>query len=267
MTKGSPLLDVKDVWFAYGDGVEVLRGVSLSVSEGEVVALLGPNGTGKTTLLKIVINVLRPLKGKVVINGRDVREYSTSELAKTVAWVPQTEVVTFPFTVREYVLFGRTPHLGLVPVISRHDEEIVESILEELGMSHLSERPVTKLSGGEAQMARIARALAQEPNILLLDEPTSHLDLRNSVRVLQTMVELAKKKNVGILYTTHDPNEAILTADKVYLMSDGKVFQEGRPEDVIRPDNIKRVYGVEVVIQSVNGSYAVVPKPFRRVTQ
>ena len=264
MNPDTTLLNVKDVRFSYEGVLQVLKGVSLSVDSGEVVTLLGPNGTGKTTLLKIIMGMIHPSSGEVRIFGEPITNYSRSQLAKLVGWVPQSEYIAFPYTVEEYILFGRTPHLGLMPVITSLDREVVDEIIEELGIPHLRRREVTKLSGGEAQLVRIGRALAQQPRLLILDEPTSHLDLRNSTKVLEIIHYLAKKRELGVLFTTHNPNEPVLAADRVYMLSEGRVVKEGTPQEVINPEIIKEVYGVEVLVHRIDSSFAVIPKPFRR---
>lgn len=235
----------------------VLRGVSLRIHENEVVSILGPNGSGKTTLLKILSRVVEGYEGEVEVFGRSLLSYSLRDYAKLVAYVPQEEHVPFPFTVSEYVLLGRTPHMGLL-ALSQEDLLKVQEAIARVGLHKISLKKVIELSGGERQLARIARALAQEPVILLLDEPTSHLDISNKVKILKLIRGFSRDKG-SVLFTTHDPNEALLTADSVYIMSSGTVVAEGSPKDVIHSDIVKRTYGAEVLEVNVSGHKIIAP--------
>jgi len=210
------MIKVTNLNFGYFD-TEVFKGFSIEVEEGENLALLGPNGSGKTTLIKILSKILAPKSGNVLIENRDINSYSYAELSRVVASVPQIHRPTFQYTVFDVVLAGRNPHLTSIAP-SKQDEEIVLSILEELNISKLADRPYTDISGGELRLVLIARALAQEAKIILLDEPTAFLDFKNKNLILNKVLELREKKNITFIITLHDPNEAFQVADRVLLL-------------------------------------------------
>lgn len=236
------MISVKNVHFAY-DGKPVLLGVDLEVKRGEIAALLGPNGSGKTTLLRCIFRILKPKTGCTYIEGKDLGELSRREIAKLLAGVPQNHTATFPYRVIDFVVMGRTPYLDIFSAPSTKDYREAWNILRELGIGHLAERPYTQLSGGERQLALIGRALMQGVNILLLDEPTKHLDVRNKVRVLTILRKLSSEKGLTVLMTLHDPNEAIMFADKVALIRDGKIIGF-KPSRMIDESDLKDIYGI-----------------------
>lgn len=237
----------------------VLRGVSLRIYEGEIVSILGPNGSGKTTLLKILSRVVEGYEGEVEVCGKNLLSYGLRDYARLVAYVPQEEHVPLPFTISEYVSLGRTPHMGLL-ALSRDDLSRVQEAITRVGLHEIRWKKVSELSGGEIQLARIARALAQEPVVLLLDEPTSHLDLGNKVKVLKLIREFSKEGG-SVVFTTHDPNEASLIADRVYIISAGTVVVEGPPKDVIHGDIVERTYSAKVLEVNVSGRKIITPAP------
>ncbi|MGQ9687743.1 MAG: ABC transporter ATP-binding protein [Desulfobaccales bacterium] len=228
------------------NGQEILHGVELTAQEGEVTALLGPNGSGKTTLFFCLTAHLKPERGSISLAGRPLAELSRRDLARLVATVPQEHHPAFPYTVRDMVLLGRLPRVGFWAQPRKRDYQVVAEILDLLNLTPFADKPYTRLSGGEQQLALIGRCLAQEPQVLLLDEPTSHLDLRNQVMVLSLVRNLAEKHRLTVLLTLHDPNLALLYADQVILLDQGRVAAQGPPTTVITPAAISGLYGLEM---------------------
>jgi len=246
-------IKVRDVKYGYpGFRVDVLKGVTLDLRESKVTALLGVNGSGKTTLFNLLLKILIPKEGSILFGGKNMNEFSRNDLSRIVAFIPQEEVSSFPYTVLEYLLMGRAPHLGFFSTPTKRDEDKIVKVLADLGISHLEKRNVTGLSGGERRLVFIARALAQEPEILLVDEPTAHLDLRNKARVLGVMREMADSGKT-VVFSTHDPNEASLVADDVGILNDGRIVGFGPPASVMTEDVLKAIYGAEVAISRVKG--------------
>jgi len=221
------------------------RAIDVAVSAGEVLALLGPNGGGKTTLLKTLLGLIPPLAGAVRLAGRPLAELSTRERARVMAYVPQSHAGTFPFTVSEVVLMGRTAHAGLFSRPSTRDRAVAAAMIARMGVDHLADRPYTDISGGERQLALIARALAQEPKIVLLDEPTASLDFGNQGKVMREIRRLADS-GFGVLFSTHDPNHARRYADRALLIRDGAVLREGPVGEAITREGLSTLYGVAV---------------------
>ena len=252
------MIKVTNLNFGYFD-TEVFKGFSIEVEEGEILALLGPNGSGKTTLIKILSKILAPKSGNVLIENRDINSYSYAELSRVVASVPQIHRPTFQYTVFDVVLAGRNPHLTSIAP-SKQDEEIVLSILEELNISKLADRPYTDISGGELRLVLIARALAQEAKIILLDEPTAFLDFKNKNLILNKVLELREKKNITFIITLHDPNEAFQVADRVLLLKKGEVVALGKTDDVLTPENLKYVYDIDVEKVTYDGKVFIFAK-------
>jgi iron complex transport system ATP-binding protein len=228
-------------------GVPIGYDIDLAVERGEVLCLLGPNGSGKTTLFKTLLGLLPAQGGRVSIAGRPLGDYKPAELAQRVAYVPQAHGAFFPFTVRDVVLMGRAARIGLFASPGRHDRDAADAALATLGIGHLAPRVYTEISGGERQMALIARALAQEPAVLVMDEPTANLDFGNQARVLACIRRLADR-GLAIVLSTHDPDHAFACATRVALLHGGKIVAAGRPETTVTPANLKRLYGVDVAI-------------------
>jgi len=232
-------LEVENVlWGA--DGRKILRGVSLEVGAGEVVGLIGPNGSGKTSLLRCVYKVLKPQAGLISLGEEDVLRTSVRRMARRTAVVPQETPGEFDFTVREIVAMGRSPHKGLFERETAEDREIVEDSLTRVGMLPFTDRQFRTLSGGEKQKVLVARALAQRASLLVLDEPTNHLDVGHQLEILG----LVKSLRVSTLAALHDLNLAALFCDRIYVLSGGEVFASGTPDGVLRPELIQTVYGV-----------------------
>jgi len=243
------ILTVEGLAFGYRTKL-VGSDVSLAVAEGEVLCLLGPNGGGKTTLFKTLLGLLPPQAGRVTVQGKDIAALSRTEIARLIAYVPQAHIGYFPFTVFDVVLMGRTAHIGSFAAPSAHDHAVVASALSQLGIDHLADAVYTRISGGERQLALIARALSQESRILVMDEPTASLDFGNQVRVLDRIVALSRR-GIAVILSTHDPDQAFLCADRVALLGGGRLAGLGRPTDMITPENLKRLYGVDVAVLEV----------------
>lgn len=260
----APLLEVRQLTCGY-DGPDVLKDVSLTVPRGGFVGLLGPNGSGKSTLLKAVTGVLPLRRGEVSLDGRSIASLSRREMARQVAVVPQTTQVGFDFTAAEMVLMGRAPHQPAWGGESRQDLQVAEHALRRTSTLHLARRPVGALSGGELQRVILARALAQQPRLILLDEPTSHLDLNFQVEILQLLREMNRREGLTVLVVLHDINLAASFCDSVYLLKGGAVYAEGTPHQVITQEVLSAAYGADVVVipHPVTGAPAVLPLPER----
>jgi iron complex transport system ATP-binding protein len=243
----------------YSDRV-VGRGLNVALEAGEVLALLGPNGGGKTTLLKTLMGILRPLAGEALINGRSLSVTPIRERARRIAYVPQSHVPTFAFSVESVVLMGRTAHGSLFSRPSAHDHAVAARALDRFGITHLNDRPYTMISGGERQLVLLARALAQEPQFIVLDEPTASLDFGNQGKVMREIRALAASGH-GVLFTTHDPNHALRAADRAFLLRDGERLSEGPVADVLNREKLEALYGapVEMLTDATAGRSAFLP--------
>lgn len=239
-------LEIRNVICGYGTKT-VVKDISVQVSSGEILCILGPNGVGKTTLFKTILGFLKLQGGEIILDGQNVQNWSKKKFAKVVGYVPQAHTPPFPFSVRDVVVMGRTAHLGAFASPSLQDVAIAEEALETLGISFLQDRIYTEISGGERQMVLIARALTQQPDVLVLDEPTSNLDFGNQVRVLEQIKKLAER-GLGVIMTSHFPDHAFLCSTKVALMQRNNVFIVGNADDVVTEENLKSAYGVNVKI-------------------
>jgi iron complex transport system ATP-binding protein len=233
-------------------GRTVGRDVSFTLGAGDVMCVLGPNGGGKTTLFRTLLGLLGPHAGTVRLEEKELKTLSRTEIARRVGYVPQGHTGYFAYTVREFVLMGRTAHLGVFASPAKKDFIVANRALESLGIAQLADQPVTEISGGERQLALVARALAQEPRLLVLDEPTANLDFGNQVRVLQKISALAGS-GIAILFSSHDPDHAFLCARRALLLAEGRVLEIGAPREVIRPDTLERMYGVTVQVLPLPG--------------
>jgi iron complex transport system ATP-binding protein len=238
------MLEVRGLSYAYpGRSAPVLREASLTIDRGEIAALLGPNGAGKTTLLDLCLGWKRPASGAVLLRGTPVDRMGRAERGRLLSLVPQRENVRFDFRVLDYVLLGRAPHLRPLQAPGRADRDIALRALATAGIADLADRPVTTLSGGEYQLTLIARSLAQEPSVLLLDEPGSHLDPRHRLSVMHTLRRLARL-GIAVLLTSHDPQGAAAVADTIHLVRAGRIRFSGPPRTVLTEPRLRVVYGV-----------------------
>lgn len=242
----TPRLAVDGLSFGY-PGRVVGRDVSLALSGGEVMCLLGPNGGGKTTLFKTVLGLLPPVAGAVAVDGEPTAGWTRARRALAFGYVPQAAAGLFPYTVRDVVLMGRTARVGLFATPSRHDREVAGATIDALGIGHLADRPYTEVSGGERQLSLVARALAQEPCVLVMDEPTASLDFGNQARVIGRIRDLADR-GIAVVLSTHDPGHAFACADRVALMRAGRIVATGPPEAVLTPAALRELYGVAVAV-------------------
>lgn len=235
------ILEARGLAIGYRDRV-VGRGLEMSLAEGEVLALLGPNGGGKTTLLRTLLGLIPPVDGEVRLAGKPLGRLSVRERARLMAYVPQVHAGTFAFTVEDLVLMGRSAHGSLFSRPTARDRNVAAAAIMRLGIPHLAERAYTEVSGGERQLALVARALAQEPRVVLLDEPTASLDFGNQGKVMREIRALATS-GLGVIFSTHDPNHALRHADHALLIRDGSRLMHGPARDVITRDNLTALYG------------------------
>jgi iron complex transport system ATP-binding protein len=248
-----PALRVSDLSFAYGPAAPaVLSGLSMEAAPGTITSLLGPNGSGKTTILNLILGWLVPLKGRIDIAGQALEAYSRRDMSRLIGIVPQNEGLAFDLSVIEYALLGRAPYLGLLEMPGEEERRLAAAALETAGLTPLASRSVLSLSGGERQLATIARVLAQDPGTLLLDEPTAHLDIGNTRRILHLLRDL-REAGKTILLTTHDPNIASSVSDSVVLLKSGRVLACGPPSSVMTSGNLAATYGVPIRIIDVEG--------------
>jgi iron complex transport system ATP-binding protein len=252
------ILSLVDVRFSYESrSALVLQGLSLDILPGTITAILGPNGAGKTTLLRVILGSLEPQAGSILLDGRPKRSYSRRQMSRLIGLVPQTEYIPFDFSVLEFVLLGRAPYLSPLDMPGETDRQVALDSLRAVGLEHLQDRPAPLLSGGERQLAMVARALAQKPQILLLDEPTSHLDLSNRDRFLNVLRGLAAD-GVTIVFTTHDPNLVSALADYAVLMRHGEVLAAGPSATTLTQQNLSLTYGIPVQVIAWDGRLLVV---------
>lgn len=252
-------LEVRDLSCGYG-GRAVGHGVSLLVSSGEVLALFGPNGAGKTTLFKTILGLLQPLSGEVLLNGEPLSLMSSTERARRIAYVPQAHAALFPFTVSDVVVMGRAARLPAFSSPGRQDIEIAWACLERLGLTSMANRPYTEISGGERQMALIARALAQEAPVLVMDEPTASLDYGNQMRVLSHIRRLASE-GISVILSTHNPDHVFMVADQVAVLEGRRLAATGVPTNVLTAERLKELYDIDVVIGTLAGGTSPVCSP------
>ena len=283
-------ISVENLTLSYEKNL-VLNNVNFSIKKGSVVTLVGPNGCGKTTLLKIINGFLRQNEGTVYIDSRNIEKIANRDLARILGHVSQMHKSSFPFSVLDVVLTGRMPYISMFSTPGKEDVEKAYEVLEFMGIAHFAQRPYTQISGGERQMVMIAKALAQEPDFLLLDEPTSFLDLKNQIHVLKTIISLAKTQNITVLMTLHEPNHALLFSDEIILLRklnglengnfstqhenspkaypgkdstlvfpEENIISSGVPEKVMTPEKIKEAYGIAVEVLEHKGKRMIIPE-------
>ena len=241
------MIKIENLCFSYNGFFEIYN-INFELKKGEITTLLGPNGSGKTTLLKCVYGILKPKDGCIYLDGKSLLELSQPELAKNIGCVPQIHNPVFPFKIIDIVVMGRTPYIKMFSSPSKKDYKSAREIISELGISNLAERPYTMISGGEQQLVLMARALMQNPKLLLLDEPAAHLDIKNKVKVLSMVKKVAEKLKIAVLMTIHDPNDAIRFSHNIALMKEGKIIDYGYPDKVINAENLQEIYNMPFII-------------------
>lgn len=261
-------IKTKKLDHSYGN-MPVLTDISFSVQKGDFFIIIGPNGSGKTTLMKTISGIEKRQKGQVEIMGQPMQNYSRKSLARTIAFVPQMVLEDIPFTVMEVVLMGRSPHLGILGMEEKTDFGIARQAMAFTEVEHLANRKIDQLSGGERQRVFIARAICQEPQMILLDEPTAALDLAHQVRVMDLMEKLKEEKGVTVIMVSHDVNLAAMYGDRLLLIKEGKIVSLGTPTEVINFQTLEEAYGcVLLVDESPIGKFprvTLVPQKLRVV--
>jgi len=248
-----PIITLENISFSYnGNHKNALRNLSLNIADGSVTSILGPNGAGKSTLLHILLGWLKPDEGSIYLKGRPLTDYSRREAGQMMALVPQIEHMPFDYSVLEYVLLGRTPYLNPLESPQDIDVSAARKALEISGLIHMETRTVTSLSGGERQLVLLARALTQQPHIILLDEPTSHLDLANKSRLIKILGELHRAGS-SIILTTHEPDVAATISTEIVLLRQGQILTSGKRDAVFSTQNLSEAYGVPVRIVEIDG--------------
>ena len=249
-------LKVNKIEFAY-NSTSVLENISLELDRSEILGIVGPNGTGKSTLIRCIDRILKPQQGTILLDENDITTMNRMEIARKMGYVPQSTTRVFPASVIDTVLMGRRPHLGWKS--SEEDMDKVLEILELLGIVEFAMRDFNEISGGQQQKVLIARALAQEADVLLLDEPTSNLDIRHQLEVMEIMTNVVRKNGISAVMAIHDLNLASRYTDRILMMNGGRIFAAGEPASVLTIENIKRVYGVEVLVKSDGERPYIIP--------
>ena len=258
------ILDVENAAFSYDPRKTVFHDITFDLEPGEIFSLIGPNGTGKSTLIKCLVDILRIESGSIRLLGHDITKMKRSDIAKIIGYVPQIHQIVFPFSVMEFVLMGRAPYVPPFSSPGRYDEEIARDSIDNVGISHLADRSISEISGGEYQLVMIARALTQEPDILFLDEPTSHLDLGNQMRML-TIIEKLATSGIAVVQSTHFPDHAFFTeGSSSAIMQDGSFIAQGPTTQVITRENLKKAYGIDVAISYIEEAGRKVCVPLAR---
>lgn len=244
MVVDNNLFEVKNISFSYNDE-QIFSDISFSIGRGEVLCILGPNGTGKTTLIKCLNGLHDIDSGDILINGINIKKLSFREISKHIGYIPQSHVPSFPFKVFDVVLMGRAPYLNLTDSPKGEDVKIAQEALKTLGIEYLKDKEYTNLSGGERQLVFLARVLCQKPDMLILDEPTSHLDFGNQIKLLEIIDNLAKS-GLSIIMSSHFPDHAFLSSTKVAIMKDKRFIDFGTPDDVVTEENLRKAYSIDV---------------------
>jgi iron complex transport system ATP-binding protein len=249
------LFQAANITFGYAERT-VLHDLSLDIREGEIVSLLGPNGCGKTTLLKILLGFHRMKGGKVLFGGEDISSLSRKWLARHIAYVPQIHRASFAYRVIDVVLMGRMPHKPFFARFNHRDVELARAAMERLSILHLEERPYTEISGGERQLALIARAMTQGAGTFIFDEPANGLDYGNQIRLLEGLMEL-RNDGYTFIMSTHFPDHALWVADRVIMMKNGRIIADGKPGETITPENLYTIYGREIEVHTLAEEFRV----------
>lgn len=243
-------IEVLGLSYAYSGSPELFNNVSFTIKTGEIICILGPNGIGKTTLLNCIANLITPTKGKILINGKDMDKIPPRNIAKTISYVPQTIIPSFDYEVLEYVVTGCAPRLGTFERPREKHYSMARDAINQMKISHLSHKPYTQISGGERQQVSIARAISQQPKIILMDEPTAHLDCGNQVKVLKIIKEMAQK-GYGVVFTTHNPDQALLLKTKIAAFDKSGNFSFGAYREVLSEGFLRSMYGIDLHLYNI----------------
>lgn len=248
------LIEVRNISFGY-DRQALFQNVGFQVNSGEILCLIGPNGCGKTTLLDCLLGTIKPRTGQIFFRGEEINTLRPSDIAKHIAYVPQDHEKSFPYSVLDIVLMGRTPYTGMFSSPSLEDRRIAEEALDLLGLKRFKDRPYTQLSGGEGQLVILARALAQKTPVIIMDEPTAHLDFKHELLIMETIVRLVRETGLSVIMATHFPNHAFYfennnIATSVALMNEKTLTAVGSPRDILSEENIKAVYNINAKVVS-----------------
>lgn len=250
-------ISVKNLMVSYEDNI-IIEDLDLAIPKGQISIIIGANGCGKSTLLKTISRINKPKKGDIFINGKNIKNIKEKNIAKEVAFLPQGPVCPSGLKVRELVAFGRFPHQKMIGGLNSHDKEVIEWAINETGLREFADREVENLSGGQRQRAWIAMTLAQETEIIMLDEPTTYLDMSYQLEVLEVLQKLNREKKITVVIVLHELNNACRFADNIIGLKKGKIICEGRPIDVINKKTLKEIYGIDAsLVNSENGEYPI----------
>ncbi len=242
------ILEVKDLSFKYNKNLEcIFHDVNFGLNEGEILTILGSNGAGKSTLLNCLANRVEPSCGEILLNGESIQQMNLKKVAKYIGCVPQNHTPVYDYSVRDFIVMGRAPHLGMMEKPSKKDYEIVDGVMKELGIEYLAQKAYTQISGGERQQALIGRASAQQPKIIMFDEPTNHLDYGNQLRTVHKIRGLAQK-GYGVIMTTHMPDHAMLIGGNTAILNRDGTLDVGKTEEIITEKRLQELYQVDVKI-------------------
>lgn len=260
------MIKIQDLSLGYKTKTDVINSVDLNIGAGELAVIIGPNGSGKSTLLKSIAGNLKPRKGRILLKEKSLASYSAKSLAQKVAFLPQFPTVPDDYTVRELISYGRFPHLKWTGKMHSADWEIIDWAMELTHLTDYAHRPMIALSGGERQRAWVALALAQKPQVLILDEPTTYLDISFQFEVLELIKSLNKRLNITTLIVLHDLNQAARFADRIVVLEAGRIVQEGKPDQIIRNGELERIFQITVGIRkdTYNNCPYLIPLKSRR---
>lgn len=256
-------LTVEDITFGYDSEHNVLEHLSFSYDSPEVLCILGSNGMGKSTLLQCIIGAFQTSAGSITVDGVPVGNYKARDFARKIAYIPQSHTPSFAYKVIDIVTMGRTSRIGYLANPSDDDVALAHEQLDYLGVGHLAEKPYTDISGGERQLVMIASALTQEPELMVLDEPTAHLDFGNQYKFVE-LVEKLRERNMGVLMTTHFPDHALMLGSKTAVLSGGRIIAEGLAHEVITDDSMRELYGIEVHVRHIEDRVICIPGPLKK---
>lgn len=242
-------IEIRDLSFSYGERL-ILDGINFKSENNQLISVLGPNGVGKSTLFRCMLGLLKGYKGKILLEGKDIRNLSVGDMARLIAYIPQSHYPSFNYSVFDMILMGTSVQVSSISSPGKKQIKLVEDALDKIGIYHLKDRGYMQISGGERQLVLLARALVQKAKILVLDEPTSNLDFGNQIKVLSQIKDLTKE-GYTIIQSTHNPDQTFLFSDTILAMDGGRIVKYGRPDDVFSSDLIKKLYGVDVEIQSL----------------